>query len=67
MRDVLAAVARDYELHRQESASLRAAVADVPVRPELRDLRMDPQEMGECVMSVLAACRDFRAAIRLPR
>jgi len=67
MRDVLAAIAQDYELHRQESASLRAAVADVPVRPELRDLRLDRREMGECIMSVLAVCRDYRAALRPPR
>lgn len=67
MRDVLAAIDHDYELHRQESASLRTAIADVPARPELRDLRLDPQEMGDCVMSVLAVCRDYRVALWPPR
>ena len=63
MRDVLAAIDQDYQLHRQESAALRTAIADVPARPELRDLRLDPQEMGDCAMSVLAVCRDYRDAL----
>ncbi len=67
MRDVLAAIDQDYELHRRESAALRTAIADVPARPELRDLRLDPQEMGDCVMSVLAVCRDYRMALRHSR
>lgn len=62
MRDVLAAIDHDYELRRQERASLRTAIAGTPAQPELRDLRLDPQEMGDCVMSVLAACRDYREA-----
>lgn len=66
MRDVLAAIDQDYELRRQESGALRSAIADIPVRPELRDLRLDPQELGDCVMSALAACRDYRAALRPP-
>lgn len=67
MRDVLTAIAQDYELHPQERVSLRAAIADVPSRPELRDLRLDPQVMGDCVMSVLAICRDYRQALRQSR
>lgn len=63
MRDVLAAIEHDYKLRRQERTSLRTAIADVPAQPELRDLRLDPQEMGDCVISVLSVCRDYRVAI----
>ncbi|HET7069713.1 MAG TPA: hypothetical protein VFI40_02725 [Nocardioides sp.] len=67
MRDVLAAIDQDYALHRRESAALRSAIADVPARPELRDLRLDPQAMADCVMSVLAGCRNYRVALRQSR
>lgn len=67
MRDVLTAIDQDYQLRRVESASLRTAVADVPARPELRDLRLEPHEMGDCVMSVLAVCRDYRVLLHASR
>jgi|GEM_PF-832118 len=67
MRDVLAAIDDDYELRRQERAALRTAIADMPARPELRDLRLEPQEMGDCVMSVLSVCRDYRQGLRQSR
>lgn len=66
MRDVLAAIDHDYELRRQERASLRTAIADMPAEPELRDLRLDLQQMGDCVMSVLAVCKHYRGALRPP-
>lgn len=63
MRDVLTAIDHDYHLSRTERASLRSAAAAVPDRPELRDLDLRPDELGDCVVSVLAVCRDYRAAL----
>jgi hypothetical protein len=67
MRDVLTAIDQDYGLHGRESAALRSAIADVPHRPELGDLRLDPQAMGDCVMSVLGVCRAYGIALRQSR
>jgi hypothetical protein len=63
MRDVLVAIDHDYQLSRTERASLRSATAAVPDRPELRDLDLPPNELGDCVVSVLAVCRDYCAAL----
>jgi hypothetical protein len=62
MRDVLVAVDHDYRLTRVERTSLRSATAAIPARPEMRDLDLGPSELGDCVMSVLVACSDYRAA-----
>lgn len=61
MRDVL--VDHDYHLSRTERATLRSATAAVPDRPELRDLDLPPTELGDSVVSVLALCRDYDAAL----
>lgn len=63
MRDVLVAMDHDYQLSRTERASLRSATAAVPDRPELRDLDLPPNELGDCVVSVLAVYRDYCAAL----
>lgn len=63
LRDVLATIDQDYRLPKRESASLRAATAEILAQPELRDLRVAPQEMSDHVMSVLTVCRDYRARL----
>ena len=63
MRDVLAAIDHDYHLSRTERSSLRSATAGVPDRPELRDLDLPASELGDCVVSVLAVCLSYRAAL----
>lgn len=62
LRDVLAAVDHDYHLTRAERTSLRSGISAIPGRPELRDLDLGPNELGDCVTSVLVACIDYRAA-----
>jgi hypothetical protein len=62
MRDVLVAVDHDYFLTRAERTSLRSATAAVPDRPELWDLDLPPDELGDSVVSVLVVCRDYRDA-----
>ncbi len=63
MRDVLAAIDQDYDLSRVERAALRSAIAAVRERPELLDLDIPPDELGDCVMSVLRACKSYEAAL----
>lgn len=63
VRDVLAAIDNDYKLSSLEHARLRSAVAAVPDRPHLRDLRLAPAELGDVVMSILTVCRMYRAAL----
>lgn len=67
MRDVLMAVDHDYNISRAERAVLRSATADVLERPELRDLDLAPDEMGDCVMAVLDLCRAYRSAASATR
>ena len=67
MRDVLVAIDHDYHISRTERAALRSATADVPDRPELRDLDLAPDEMGDCVMAVLDVCRAYHAAAAATR
>jgi hypothetical protein len=63
IRHVLADVDNDYELSRSEHRALRAAIAGLPVRAELHDLRLPPGEIVDVVMSVIETCRAYRAAI----
>jgi hypothetical protein len=63
MRDVLVAIDHDYQLSRAERASLRSATEAIPDRPEMRDLDLAPAELGDCVLSVLAVCADYRDAL----
>lgn len=60
MRDVLVAIDHDYDLTRTERAQLRSVTSEVPDRPELRDLRLSPDELRECILPVLEVCRDYR-------
>lgn len=64
IRDVLATIDKDYKVSRGERARLRSAIAPIPERPELRDLRLTSAELGELIMSVLAVCRRYRLALR---
>ena len=63
LRDVLVVVDKEYDITRGERATLRAAVVDVPARPELADLRPEPGELAELVLSVLDACLRYRQAL----
>ena len=58
----LQAIDRDYRLNRAERAALRAILDSLPEGTELRDRRADPDELTTLIMSVLAVCRDYRAA-----
>jgi len=58
--------AAEYELTRHERATLRAAVADVPPRPELSDLRPEPEELATLVLSAPDTCRRHAAALEAP-
>lgn len=64
MRDVLASIDQDYSLSSPERSRIHSAVAPIPDRAELRDLDLSPTELGDQVVSVLAACRDYRAALK---
>lgn len=63
MRDVLAAIDQDYSLNAPERSRIHSAVAPIPDRPALRDLDLSPTELGDHVVSILAACREYRAAL----
>jgi hypothetical protein len=66
LREVLVSVDHDFDLTRQERAILRAAIAPVPARPDLRDLRPEPSELAEIMLSVLDACLRYRNALEAP-
>lgn len=63
IRDVLVAIEHDYVLEAAEGSRIRSAVASIPHRSAARDLDLDATELVGLVMSVLAACRDYRAAL----
>lgn len=63
IRDVLMAIAGDYEISSSERARIRTAVAQVPERAELRDLDLSAGELSEHVMAILSACRTYEAAL----
>lgn len=63
MRDVLVAIDQDYHLSGQEQRRLRAAIARIPPRAELRNLRLSDQELGEHLMDLLRACNAYDAAL----
>jgi hypothetical protein len=66
LREVLVAVDQDFDLTRQERATLRAAIAPVPARPDLQDLRPESSELAEIVLSVLDACLRYVNALDAP-
>ncbi|MDN5789989.1 MAG: hypothetical protein L0H25_03870 [Micrococcales bacterium] len=63
MRDVLTSIDHDYSLTTKEHSRVRAVVAGIPDRAELKDLTLSPAELADQVMSILAACRAYRAAL----
>jgi hypothetical protein len=64
IRDVLAAIDQDYSLTSPERSQIHSAIASVPDRAELRDLVLNPTELGEHVVSILAACGSYREALK---
>jgi len=65
MRDVLAAIDQDYSLSSRERSRFRSAVAPIPDRAELRDLDLSATDLGDQVMSIVVACRNYRAALKM--
>lgn len=63
IRDVLTAIDQDYHLESTERSRIRAEVAPIPDRAALRDLDLDATALGEHVLSILIACRDYQAAL----
>jgi hypothetical protein len=63
LRDVLVAIEHDYALSPPEHTTIRAAVASIPSRAELRDLELTAAELGDHVMSILHARRDYDNAV----
>jgi len=63
VRDVLVAIDNDYSLSPRERATIRSAIAPVAARSELRDLQLGPAELRDHVLSILAACHRYRAAV----
>jgi hypothetical protein len=60
MRDVLTAIAQDYDLTRSERRRLQGGIRDVEPAPELIDLLdLTPDELAERVMAILGACRTY--------
>lgn len=64
VRDVLTVVDKEYNITARERSTLRAAVADVPPRAELRDLAVDADDLVEIVMSLIDARIAYVAAAR---
>lgn len=65
LRDVLRVIDHDYSLSSRESSRVRAAISDIPERAELRDLDLDSTDLGDQVMSVLIACKDYVTALQV--
>lgn len=66
LRDVLVAIDHDYSLGPTEHRRIRAAIASIPGRAELRDLQLSDGELREQAMSILNACRHYKTALRAP-
>ena len=64
MRDVLAAIDHDYSLTSPERSRVHSAIASIPERAELRELALNPTELGEHVVAILAAASNYRAALK---
>lgn len=62
LRDVLSAIDQDFSLTKGEHSRIRAALAPIPDRARLMDLELTPTELGDHVMSILTARRDYQAA-----
>ncbi|MGL5864340.1 MAG: hypothetical protein ACRCYX_00520, partial [Dermatophilaceae bacterium] len=64
IRDCLVDIAQDYHLTGREQQRLRAAVADVPERAELRDLDLPPGQLTAAVLEVLRGVIHYEDAYR---
>jgi hypothetical protein len=60
LRDVLVAIDQDYVLSRTEHRRIRAAIAAIPERAKLPDLVLTMAELGEHIMAILQAHRDYQ-------
>ena len=63
LRDVLVAIDHDYSLSPVEHRRIRAAIASVPDRAELRDLKVSTSELRDHIMSILNARCAYRKAL----
>ena len=66
LRDVLSAIDHFFNLTPGERRTLRSAIAHVPPRVDIRDLRLTEAELHDTVLSILAACLAYRAATAAP-
>ena len=64
VRDTLNVIDHDYSLTRDEHRRIRAAIASLPQRAELRDLAVSPSELADHLLSILEACRAYQAALQ---
>lgn len=63
LRDALTAIAQDHYVDSAELSRIRRAVAQVPERAELVDLRLDVEELGRHIDSILHACLEYMEAL----
>lgn len=63
LRDVLRVVDKEYDISKRERSHLRAEVAEVPARAELRDLAAEPDELVETAMSLVDGCVAYINAV----
>lgn len=66
LRDVLTVVDKEYNITARERSALRAAIADVPPRAELRDLPVDADDLVDIVLRLLTACAAYLDAVKSP-
>ena len=60
LRDVLDTIDQDYTVNARVRARIRAAIAGVPLRPELIERELTQDELASTILSVLAVCADYR-------
>ena len=63
MRHLLLVVRKDYVVEPRESRIIGHAVAEVPVRVDLRDAALPPRELAAAVTSVLQTLQTYRTAL----
>lgn len=63
LRDVLADLNNDYRLPSGERSRLRAAIAAIPARAQLKDLELSPAELADHGLAILIACNAYEAAL----
>lgn len=62
VRDVLTAIAQDYDLTSREQRRLQAGIRDIEPAPELIEQNLSPTELAERVGGIIRACRLFITA-----